>query len=55
MFIHQLECIGELQEFVRDGFDWDVWEKNILRMYHSENVNSVHIMMTISNTISLEC
>ena len=43
------ECIGELQEFVRDGFDWDVWEKNILRMYHSENINSVHIMMTISS------
>ena len=42
------ECTGELQEFVRDGFDWDVWEKNILRMYHSENVRDVHIMMTIS-------
>ena len=42
------ECIGKEQEFVRDGFDWDVWEKNILRMYHSENVRDVHIMMTIS-------
>ena len=42
------ECTGTLQEFVRDGFDWDVWEKNILRAYHSPDVNSVHIMMTIS-------
>jgi len=42
------ECIGELQEFVRDGFEWDTWEKNILRAYHSENVRDVHIMMTIS-------
>ena len=42
------ECIGKNQEFVRDGFEWDTWEKNMFRLHDSENIRSVHIMMTIS-------
>ena len=42
------ECMGKNQEFVRDGFEWDTWEKNMFRLHESENIRSVHIMMTIS-------
>lgn len=42
------ECMYKNQEFVRDGFSWDIWEKNLLKAYRSENVDCVHIMMTIS-------
>jgi len=42
------ECVGKNQEFVRDGFEWDTWEKNMFRLHDSENIRSVHIMMTIS-------
>lgn len=42
------ECMYKNQEFVRDGFLWDVWEKNIFEAQSSPHVNTVHIMMTIS-------
>lgn len=42
------ECVGKNQEFVRDGFEWDVWEKNLIKANRSEHVHTVHIMMTIS-------
>jgi len=42
------ECMGKNQEFVRDGFEWDTWEKNMFRLHDSPNIRSVHIMMTIS-------
>ena len=42
------ECMYENQEFVRDGFVWDVWEKNLFKAHMSPNVKTVHIMMTIS-------
>lgn len=42
------ECMHKNQEFVRDGFDWDVWEKNIMKATESPYVNGMYIMMTIS-------
>ena len=42
------ECMEKNQEFVRDGFEWDTWERNMFRLHESENIRSVHIMMTIS-------
>lgn len=42
------ECTGPLQEFVRDGFDWDIWERNMFRLNQVESVSTVNIMMTIS-------
>ena len=42
------ECDGPLQEFVRDGFDWEVWEKNMLALHNIESIHRVNIMMTIS-------
>ena len=42
------ECYGPLQEFVRDGFEWDVWEKNMFTLNKVDTVTTVNIMMTIS-------
>jgi organic radical activating enzyme len=42
------ECMYKNQEFVRDGFEWDVWEKNIMKATASPYVNGMYIMMTIS-------
>ena len=42
------ECMHKNQEFVRDGFVWDVWEKNLKKANASPHVNGVYIMMTIS-------
>jgi len=42
------ECYGPLQEFVRDGFEWDVWEKNMFALNKIESITTVNIMMTIS-------
>jgi pyruvate-formate lyase-activating enzyme len=42
------ECLGKHQAFVRDGFDWDLWEKNLRTAYESKAFRALHIMMTIS-------
>ena len=42
------ECMHKNQEFVRDGFVWDVWEKNIKKAQDSPYVDGMYIMMTIS-------
>lgn len=42
------ESYGILQEFVRDGFKWDVWEKNMFELNKAESITTVNIMMTIS-------
>jgi len=42
------ECYGPLQDFVRDGFEWDVWEKNMFALNKEDSVTTVNIMMTIS-------
>jgi organic radical activating enzyme len=42
------ESIGKHGEFVRDGFEWDTWERNLFKLHESPNIRSVHIMMTIS-------
>ena len=42
------ECMYKNQEFVRDGFKWDVWKENLIKANESPSVDTVHIMMTIS-------
>ena len=42
------ECDGPLQEFVRDGFDWEIWEENMFKLNNVSSVSTVNIMMTIS-------
>ena len=42
------ECMYKNQEFVRDGFEWDVWEKNVKKAVASPHINGMYVMMTIS-------
>lgn len=42
------ECMGKNQEFVRDGFEWDIWTKNMFKLQNSNFNGKVNIMMTIS-------
>ena len=42
------ECFGVHQEYLRDGFDWEVWHRNMLRFANEGNYNSINIMMTIT-------
>jgi organic radical activating enzyme len=42
------ECYMKNQEFVRNNFQWDVWEKNILKLQKEKSISNIHIMMTIS-------
>lgn len=42
------ECFGTHQEYLRDGFDWDIWHNNMTRFAKEGNYNSINIMMTIT-------
>jgi len=42
------ECMYKNQEFVRDGFEWDTWEKNVKKAVASPHINGMYVMMTIS-------
>jgi len=42
------ECYGTQQEYLRDGFDWDVWKSNMIRFAKEGNYNSINIMMTVT-------
>ena len=42
------ECMHKNQEFVRDGFDWNIWEKNVKKAVASPHINGMYVMMTIS-------
>ena len=42
------ECMGKNQEFVRDGFEWNIWTKNMFKLQDSNFNGKVNIMMTIS-------
>ena len=42
------ECMYKNQEFVRDGFEWDIWEKNVKKAVASPHINGMYVMMTIS-------
>lgn len=42
------ECMHKNQEFVRDGFDWNIWEKNVKKAVASPYINGMYVMMTVS-------
>lgn len=42
------ESVGDQAEYIRDGFDWQVWLKNVRRIL-DETDAEVHIMMTINS------
>jgi organic radical activating enzyme len=43
------ECYGKQQEYVRDGFVWETWMKNLNRLLDEGNCQGVHVMMTINS------
>jgi organic radical activating enzyme len=42
------ECVGEKAEYIRDGHDWDLWQKNIETVYESKLIENVSVMATMS-------
>ena len=42
------ESLGKAQQFVRDGFDWNVWKENMFKLHNSGKMRTINIMMTIS-------
>ena len=47
------ECAGPQNEYTRDGFKYDVWRNNVIRVLKESNVKKLHCMMTI-NSLCLE-
>ncbi len=47
------ECAGPQNEYTRDGFKYDVWRNNVIRLLKESNVKKLHCMMTI-NSLCLE-
>lgn len=47
------ECAGPQNEYTRDGFKYDVWRSNVIRLLKESNVKKLHCMMTI-NSLCLE-
>jgi len=46
------EATNEQAEYIRDGLDYQVWKKNLIRLLNEGNVSGLNIMMTI-NSLSL--
>lgn len=42
------ECVGDKAEYIRDGHDWDLWQKNIETVYESKLIENVSVMATMS-------
>ena len=47
------ECAGPQNEYTRDGFKYDTWRSNVIRLLKESNVKKLHCMMTI-NSLCLE-
>lgn len=47
------ECAGPQNEYTRDGFKYDIWRSNVIRVLKESNVKKLHCMMTI-NSLCLE-
>jgi hypothetical protein len=43
------EATGKHAEYIRDGFNWDTWMRNLTRLHTEGNVKRTHIMMTINS------
>jgi organic radical activating enzyme len=43
------ESVGAHAEYIRDGLDYNVWKKNLIRILEEGNCHGVHIMMTINS------
>ena len=43
------EAYGVHAEYIRDGFDYELWKNNIIRLGTEANIRGLHIMMTINS------
>lgn len=43
------ESFGSHSEYIRDGFVWETWKKNLIRLITEGNLAGIHIMMTINS------
>lgn len=43
------ESVGKHSEYIRDGFIWDKWLKNLTRLHTEGNIKKTHLMMTINS------
>jgi hypothetical protein len=43
------EAVGDHAEYIRDGLDYKVWKKNVIRVLEEGNYQGVHVMMTINS------
>jgi hypothetical protein len=42
------EAMGDMANYVRDGFEWEIWTANIDKLLTSSSLKSLHSMCTIS-------
>ena len=47
------EAVDTQAEYIRDGLDWDLWNRNMISLLESDNIRAVHSMCTI-NALCLE-
>jgi len=47
------ESVGNHAEYIRDGLDWQLWNRNMITLLESDNIRAVHSMCTI-NALCLE-
>jgi len=43
------EAFGPQAEYIRDGFDYDMWKRNVIRLGTQANLKGLHVMMTINS------
>jgi organic radical activating enzyme len=42
------EALAARSEYIRDGFVWEVWYSNLIKLLESPDVKAVHIMSTVN-------
>jgi organic radical activating enzyme len=44
------EAIGEQAEYIRDGLNWEKFERNMVKIAEKANIRALNVMMTINST-----
>ena len=43
-----MESVGLQAEYIRDGLDYSLWVKNVIRLIHSGQLRGLHVMCTVN-------
>ena len=43
-----METVGLQAEYIRDGLDYSLWVKNVIRLIHSGQLRGLHVMCTVN-------